>query len=146
MGSSHQETYNAIREVLFTDLSSAGIDSVKEKRGLVLRRPDPAQNEGDDGTDEFGGGTQVVADENGLAGGFADSTQEDKLRRPGDIFIENLLGYGPTCLDLAVTSGLQEANIEGSIDNAVYVVQASVWNRRFWKLTQAASDQRFPGS
>ena len=46
------------------------------------------------------------------------------MRRPGDIFIENLLGYGPTCMDFAVTSGSQEASIEGSIDNAAYAVKA----------------------
>ena len=44
---------------MFADLGSEGIECVKEKRGLLLRRPDPAQQEGDDGTDEISAGALV---------------------------------------------------------------------------------------
>ena len=74
-----------------------------------------------------------------LSSNFADSSLEDKLRRPGDVFITNLIGVGPTCLDFAVTSGLQRSMLEGSIDNSSYVVEVYEEARRRFQPDNATA-------
>ena len=112
---------------------------MKEKRGLLLRRPDPLKDEGDDGIDPTVDWTEDATAETSLTSNFADSTLEDKLRRPGDVFIANLIGVGPTCLDFAVTSGLQRSMVDGSIDNASYAVEVYEETKRRFQPDNATA-------
>ena len=107
------QRHHRLRDIIYADATAGGLGCVQEKRGLLLRRPDPLKGEGDDGIDPTVDWTEGATAETSLTGNFADSSLENKLRRPGDVFIANLIGVGPTCLDFAVTSGLQRSMDHG---------------------------------
>ena len=115
--------HNRLRDIIYADATAGGLGCVKEKRGLLLRRPDPLKDECDDGVDATEDWTEVATEDTSLTANFSDSSLEDKLRRPGDVFFTNLVGVGATCLDIAVTSGIQRSMLEGSIDNSSYAVE-----------------------